>query len=201
MKSLASALAVAALLVGSASAQCNPQPRLDQTNLNLGSLLSQGATAFAQPGCTSCQQGAGASSATAVAGVPAPSNDLQNLQAQVAALQAQIASQSFQTNAYKPLRVASSASAAASASAGDMYAAPAPAPAPAPVQPLAFPVALALPANSASASATTSTASNSCSSGSCGRRGFFRRANRTRTRAVTVANGSRSVSSSASVSR
>jgi hypothetical protein len=225
---LFAAVAVLAL-AASAQAQCNPGPVFDQTNLNLGQVLGNGAqlSSVNCPGgnCVAPQTGvqplsapAGSAAASAVAGghgAQMQSIDPQLVAGIVAALQAQGLAQAPaqpQALAYKPLRVGSSAtSASAAASAGGYDYAPAPPAvvvAPQPVQTLAIPVSLALPQNaatsaSASASAGGANISNvGCSGGSCGgRRGIFRRASRSRTRSVAVSNGQRSVSSATSVSR
>jgi hypothetical protein len=198
---IAGALLLLLILNPSAYAQCNAQPRLDQTNLNLGQILSSGASAG---GCADgrCNLPPAPAAASAASSSTAGMGQQIDMDALVNALAARMAAQGFNAGGAKPLRVGSSA-ASASAVAGGGYYAPAPEYVPAPpAQPLAapvmLPVTLALPANSATASSAVASGGG----GGCGGgRGFFRRATRSRTRAVTFVNGQRTVSSSSAVSR
>lgn len=206
-------------LAVSAHGQCNPGRVFDDANLSLGAALGSGNC----PG-GNCQQPAaplpaplssGAASASAIAGPQAYAAPTGDMQAIVAAVIAQMHAQGLSSSsaASKPLYMsspsyassASSTAAAASAMAGGpVYAPPAYNTAPAPVAlsyqvvPLAaptIPVALANVSNASTASATSG-------GGGCGGgRGFFRRGSRTRTRTVAQSGGSRSVSTSTSVSR
>lgn len=214
MKSCLLSLIAVAAMATFAVAQCNPQPRLDQTNLNLGQILSSQAQSLGQAGggggCQTCQQGVGGTSASANAivsghGVPAPlpGGQVQPLGVDAATVEAVIqalAAQGRIQGGQKALTMQNTRTRVAASSEvySDSYAYVPPAPMPAP-QPLAYPVALALPGNSATATALAADDSSGGCSG--GRRGFFRRANRSRTRAVTVSNGQRSVATASSVAR
>lgn len=201
------AVAITLMTVAPSLAQCNAQPRLDQTNLNLGQVLSQSQNSVAM-NCPNgqCNAPARAEAKATVQGAPAPAAQ-PDAAAFAAEVMRQMQAQGYVMNApqggYKPLRVGSSAYAHAEVN-GYQEAAPMPTPVvvtPAPVTPLAFPVAFALPDNSAVAQASVNNANVAGCNGGCGRGGFFRRGNRTRTRATTVQNGQRTTTVAVASSR